>query len=163
MNKLITSLACGTLLSMSLMGVGFAESAAGTMGNTVPDTGARGGQGVVNNLTNDAHRMYNEGTGRLNQAGNNMMNQVTGTGNRTDNIMRDKVRTGDNNNGVSPLSTTNDNGRYRTNNTTDNGRYRANATTNNNDNDNGNWGWLGLIGLLGLAGMRNRSVDRERH
>lgn len=35
--------------------------------------------------------------------------------------------------------------------------YRATAAGDDNDFD---WGWLGLIGLLGLAGLRNR--DRER-
>ncbi|WP_114383559.1 WGxxGxxG family protein [Paenibacillus prosopidis] len=35
--------------------------------------------------------------------------------------------------------------------------YRATAAGDDNNMD---WGWLGLIGLLGLAGLRNR--DRER-
>ncbi|AJY78017.1 hypothetical protein VN24_25030 [Paenibacillus beijingensis] len=38
----------------------------------------------------------------------------------------------------------------------DRNNYRA-AATDDNDID---WGWLGLIGLAGLAGLRNR--DRER-
>ncbi|AZN43909.1 hypothetical protein EJC50_25485 [Paenibacillus albus] len=39
------------------------------------------------------------------------------------------------------------------------GNYRANAV-NNNDNDM-DWGWLGLLGLIGLAGMRSRNHDRK--
>ncbi|SDC56048.1 WGxxGxxG family protein [Paenibacillus polymyxa] len=35
---------------------------------------------------------------------------------------------------------------------------RANATDNDNDMD---WGWLGLLGLLGLAGMRKRVSDHS--
>lgn len=38
-------------------------------------------------------------------------------------------------------------------------RYRANATVDNNDFD---WGWLGLLGLAGLIGMRSRESDRDR-
>ncbi|MEO3945687.1 WGxxGxxG family protein [Gorillibacterium sp. CAU 1737] len=34
--------------------------------------------------------------------------------------------------------------------------YRARAVNNNNDN----WGWLGLLGLFGLAGLRNRNERR---
>lgn len=52
-------------------------------------------------------------------------------------------------------------GTYNTNNTNTSmnaNNYRANAAENN-DMD---WGWLGLIGLAGLAGLRNRSRDRER-
>ncbi|MBT2770908.1 WGxxGxxG-CTERM domain-containing protein [Halomonas sp. ISL-60] len=41
---------------------------------------------------------------------------------------------------------------YRTNN------VRTNATDNDNDMD---WGWLGLLGLLGLVGMRKRVSDRD--
>lgn len=39
-----------------------------------------------------------------------------------------------------------------------NNTTRAYAT----DNNNPNWGWLGLAGLLGLAGMRNRSKNPEK-
>lgn len=45
----------------------------------------------------------------------------------------------------------------RNNNTSAN--YRANATVDDNDFD---WGWLGLLGLIGLAGMRSRERDRGR-
>ncbi|KRF05463.1 hypothetical protein ASG89_20230 [Paenibacillus sp. Soil766] len=37
--------------------------------------------------------------------------------------------------------------------------YRANATTDN-DNDM-DWGWLGLVGLLGLAGLRSNNKRRD--
>ncbi|SFT05908.1 WGxxGxxG family protein [Paenibacillus sp. BC26] len=39
-----------------------------------------------------------------------------------------------------------------------NGNYRANAVNDDNDFD---WGWLGLLGLLGLAGLRSRNHDRN--
>ena len=45
-----------------------------------------------------------------------------------------------------------DNNNTRTN-------YRANAAVDDNDFD---WGWLGLIGLAGLVGMRGRERDRDR-
>lgn len=67
MKKLITSLACGTVLSMSLLGVGNASA--------VTDTNTR----------------------MMNQHGNTMMNQTTGTMQRNETIMQDKIRYGDNN------------------------------------------------------------------
>lgn len=53
-----------------------------------------------------------------------------------------------------------DNRSMNSNNMTSNsgGNYRANATNNDNDFD---WGWLGLLGLIGLAGMRGRNHDRN--
>ncbi|OKP97492.1 WGxxGxxG family protein [Paenibacillus sp. P46E] len=148
MNKLITSLACGTVLSMSLLGVGYASSASGTTG--------MGGTAPVYNGSSTTDRMTNTGTGThmMNEQGNTMMNNTTGTLRNNDTIMRDKIRTGDNTT-VSPLSGT-----------TTTGRYRATSTTTNatdNDNNRSNWGWLGLVGLLGLAGMRSKSGERERH
>ncbi|MGN7761274.1 WGxxGxxG family protein [Paenibacillus sp. 22594] len=147
MNKLITSLACGTVLSMSLLGVGYASSASGTTG--------MGGTAPVYNGSSTNDRMNNTGTGTrmMNEQGNTMMNNTTGTLRNNDTIMRDKIRTGDNST-VSPLS-----------NTTPTGRYRATSTTTNatdNDDNGSNWGWLGLVGLLGLAGMRSKSGERER-
>ncbi|MBP3962842.1 WGxxGxxG-CTERM domain-containing protein [Paenibacillus sp. DLE-14] len=38
------------------------------------------------------------------------------------------------------------------------GNYRANAVNDDNDMD---WGWLGLLGLIGLAGLRSRNHDRN--
>ncbi|MGO4108185.1 WGxxGxxG family protein [Paenibacillus sp. YAF4_2] len=35
--------------------------------------------------------------------------------------------------------------------------YRANAA----DDNDFDWGWLGLLGLIGLAGLRNRGRDRD--
>ncbi|SET62263.1 WGxxGxxG family protein [Paenibacillus sp. NFR01] len=161
MNKLLTSLACGTVLSMSILGVGFAENASGM------SMGGSGGMTTRNapapTYTND--RVGNMDTNNymdrmVNQAGRDMTNTMTGTVRKTENIMDDKVRTDNyrtnnyrnDNSTVSPLS-----------NATPTGRYRATSTTANNDNDNnnGNWGWLGLIGLIGLAGMRNRSSERR--
>ncbi|MFC4810857.1 WGxxGxxG family protein [Paenibacillus sp. GCM10023250] len=37
------------------------------------------------------------------------------------------------------------------------GDYRAAAVDNDNDFD---WGWLGLLGLIGLAGLRGRNHDQ---
>ncbi|UQZ32838.1 hypothetical protein C2I18_04245 [Paenibacillus sp. PK3_47] len=162
MNKLITSLACTTVLSMSLLGVGSAAHAAGTgggMGSAVPDTGATGMNTERTHMLNGTGNGTGNGNGTGTGIGtrvNNMMDRTTGTVNRTtDNILGGdrNNRTGDNH-GVSPLSNNN-------NNNNNNGRYRATAANNNND-DGMDWGWLGLIGLLGLAGMRNKSSERER-
>lgn len=148
MNKLITSLTCGTILSMSLLGANYTSAAVGTtgMGGTSPAVNSTATDGRMNNMGNmDATRDR-----MTNGRGNTMMNQTTGTMHRNETIMRDKVRTGDNSS-VSPLS-----------NSTPTGNYRAQSTTGDNDN-NSNWGWLGLLGLLGLVGMRSRSGERERH
>lgn len=146
MNKLITSLACGTVLSMSVMGASYASSANGSA--------SLGGIPAVTTGTMDG----------------NLMNGTTGTLNTNESIMRDKIRTNDSyreyynntnrgnyntnnyNNTVSPLA-----------NTTPTGRYRTTSTTTNNANTNrgSNWGWLGLLGLLGLVGMRSRSGERN--
>jgi MYXO-CTERM domain-containing protein len=40
--------------------------------------------------------------------------------------------------------------------------FRANANTAANDNNDWDWGWLGLLGLIGLAGLRGRSRERSR-
>ncbi|OKP89874.1 hypothetical protein A3844_04230 [Paenibacillus helianthi] len=130
MNKLITSLACGTVLSMSLLGVGYASSASGTtgMGGTAP---------VYNGSSTNDH----------------MMNNTTGTLRNNDTIMRDKIRTGDNTT-VSPLSNTTTTGRYRATSTT------TNATDNDNNRSNWGWlGLVGLLGLAGMrskSGERER-------
>lgn len=148
MNKLITSLACITMLSMSLMGAGHAAHAAGTgggMGTAIPDTGATGTR------TERIRETNGTGSNMMNQQGNTMMNQTTGTVRKGETMLKDAVGNGDNST-VSPLS-----------NTTPTGRYRATSTTATTGNGNGsNWGWLGLIGLLGLAGMRSRSGERDR-
>ncbi|MEK3759601.1 WGxxGxxG family protein [Paenibacillus sp. FSL P4-0338] len=153
MNKLITSLACGTVLSMSLLGAGdiSAASAPGGMMTTTPGVMSTAAPGM-NNTTDG--RMGNMGNmdDRMMDRGNTMMNQTRDTLRRDDTIMGDKIRTGDNS-PVSPLNNNNTTGRYRAQNTT---------TTANNDNRS-NWGWLGLVGLLGLAGMRSRTGERDRH
>lgn len=146
MNKLITSLACGTVLSMSIMGASYASNAVGSAAlGGIPNANT-GMDGTVNNT-----RMMNtEG---------NLMNGTTGTMNQHESIMRDKIRTGENytrdnynRNTVTPLS-----------NTTTDGRYRATSTTTNTGTTKrgSNWGWLGLFGLLGLVGMRSRSEERR--
>ena len=30
------------------------------------------------------------------------------------------------------------------------------------ENDNGNWGWLGLLGLAGLLGLKRNDREKER-
>ncbi|MGM0881877.1 MAG: WGxxGxxG family protein [Bacillota bacterium] len=50
-----------------------------------------------------------------------------------------------------------DRGINRTNRALGTDNYRATAAGDDNNMD---WGWIGLIGLLGLVGLRNR--DRER-
>ncbi|SFI54412.1 hypothetical protein SAMN02799624_01295 [Paenibacillus sp. UNC496MF] len=47
---------------------------------------------------------------------------------------------------------------YNATSTATGGNYRANAVDNDNDFD---WGWLGLLGLIGLAGLRSRNHDRN--
>ncbi|WP_254075348.1 WGxxGxxG family protein [Paenibacillus tritici] len=149
MNKLITSLACGTVLSMSLLGAGDISAAAGGMSTTTPpgmnSTTTDGRMGNMGNMGNMDDRT-------MDNRGNTLMNETRDSMHKTENIMKDKIRTGDNSS-VSPLS----------NNTTT-GRYRAQSTTATDNNDNrSNWGWLGLLGLLGLAGMRSRTGERDRH
>lgn len=171
MNKLITSLACGTVLSMSLMGASYASN----------DIGSAALGGVPNANTGMDGTNHN----RMMNTEGNLMNGVTGTVNQTENIMRDKIRTtndnyrtrgtGTNNNQRNNSwdnNTTNNYIRDNTNtnsqmspmaNTTPAGRYRATSTTTNNDNNGrtSNWGWLGLFGLLGLLGMRSKSEERR--
>lgn len=83
MNKLITSLACGTVLSMSLMGASYASNAVGSAalgGIPAANTGMDG--------TAEHTRMMNtEG---------NLMNGTTGTMNQHESIMKDKIRIDDN-------------------------------------------------------------------
>ncbi|MBE7900683.1 WGxxGxxG-CTERM domain-containing protein [Paenibacillus polymyxa] len=51
------------------------------------------------------------------------------------------------------------NNAYHNNNSTYNANsVRTNAVDNDNDMD---WGWIGLLGLLGLAGMRKRVSDHK--
>ncbi|GGG03804.1 hypothetical protein GCM10010912_55710 [Paenibacillus albidus] len=142
MNKLITSLACCTVLSMTLMGASYASPASVTgMGGTTQgkmDTN----DGITNNGTVN-NPLGNDN--RMTTPDGNMMNGTTGTMNR--NNRGDDYR-------ISPLTTAGPNGNYRA---------RATTGATNNGNDNGaNWGWLGLVGLLGLAGMRNRSTGDRR-
>ncbi|KAF6631787.1 WGxxGxxG family protein [Paenibacillus sp. LX16] len=44
--------------------------------------------------------------------------------------------------------------------TNDNGRTQM--LTTNNDDDNDNWGWLGLLGLIGLAGLKRREPENHK-
>lgn len=155
MNKLITTIACGTVLSMSLLGASDISAAPGGMTTTTPgvmSTSAPGMNTTTDGRMGNMGNMGNMDDRMMDNRGNTLMNETRDSMHKTENIMRDKVRTGDNSS-VSPLSN---------NNTT--GRYRAQSTTTNNNNDNrSNWGWLGLLGLLGLAGMRSRTGERDRH
>lgn len=74
-------------------------------------------------------------------------NTVPDTGMRADNI--------DGNNEVSRALTTD--GNRNINSTVNTNDYRANAVGDDNNID---WGWLGLLGLIGLAGLRNRNRER---
>lgn len=64
--------------------------------------------------------------------------------------------------GTSTTGTSNT-GAYTTGNNTStdmrnlNNNYGTAATANDDDMD---WGWLGLLGLVGLAGLRKRSRER---
>ncbi|MCM3626174.1 WGxxGxxG-CTERM domain-containing protein [Paenibacillus glycanilyticus] len=76
---------------------------------------------------------------------------------RTDNTPGDEIRHEVN----KGINTTNralgtDIHRINNGNTVSANNYRANAT----DDNDFDWGWLGLLGLIGLAGMRNRGRDR---
>ncbi|WP_339219457.1 WGxxGxxG family protein [Paenibacillus sp. FSL H8-0332] len=151
MNKLITSLACGTVLSMSLLGAGSISAAPGGMTTTTPGVMSTTAPGM-NNMSTDG-RMGNMGNmddRMMDGRGNTMMNETRDSMHKTESIMKDKIRTGDNSS-VSPLS-----------NDMPTGRYRAQSTTTTSNTGKGsNWGWLGLVGLLGLAGMRSRTGDRH--
>lgn len=61
--------------------------------------------------------------------------------------------------GTNTMATANGNttgmNNYGTNNT--GGNYQTNAAT---DDNNFNWGWLGLAGLLGLTGLRGRNREK---
>ncbi|OMD43520.1 MULTISPECIES: hypothetical protein [Paenibacillus] len=160
MNKLITSLACCTVLSLSVMGASYANPIGSAALGGIPNANT-GMDGTVNNT-----RMMNtEG---------NLMNGTTGTMNQHESIMRDKIRTGENynrnnyhNNNYNTENYTRDNYNRNTvtplSNTTTDGRYRATSTTTNTGTTSrgSNWGWLGLFGLLGLVGMRSRSDERR--
>lgn len=147
MKKMMISLACSTLLSMSIAGAGFAASTGGMGANNTGTMNQDGG-------------ILGRGADTINRAGDNTMNRMTGTTNTTGTTGTNGTygTTGYGTNGVN----NGNNGNYRTNNTTrnGNGNYRANAA-NNNDNDM-DWGWLGLLGLIGLAGMRNRNKEPQR-
>ncbi|WP_052092246.1 WGxxGxxG family protein [Paenibacillus sp. FSL H7-0357] len=158
MKKLITSLACGTVLSISLLGAGNAANAAGTagMGSAVPDTGMNGLKTENRTENRTGNTMGNMGTRTgapmLNQEDNTLMNRTTGTTHRNDSIMNDRIRTGTNDT-LTQYPDTSRGTKYRATSTT------TAATTNGRGS---NWGWLGLLGLLGLAGMRSRSGERDR-
>ncbi|CQR57480.1 WGxxGxxG family protein [Paenibacillus riograndensis] len=92
MKKLITTFACGTVLSMSLLGVGYASTATGTTG------------------------FDGTGTRMMNEQGNTMMNNTTGTTGTTGTMHN---RAGENYN-VTPLSNNTHTGRYRATSTTTN-------------------------------------------
>ncbi|MNO55380.1 hypothetical protein D3C76_458700 [compost metagenome] len=161
MNKLITSLACSTVLSMSIMGASYASNATGTAAlGGIPNANT-GMDGSVNNT-------------RLMNTEGNLMNGTTGTMNQHESIMKDKIRTGDNyrpntynTNNYNDGNYTRDNYNRNTvtplGNTTPDGKYRATSTTTNTGTTSrgSNWGWLGLLGLLGLVGMRSRSDERR--
>lgn len=134
MKKLVTSLVCGTVLSMSLLGSGYASSAADM-------TGLGNNQGRAGTTTNGGLGTMGTDT-RANPVGNTM-NGMTGTRN---------------NNTVSPL--TNNNNRAGNGTGAGTGNFRATAT-NANRNAGFDWGWLGLAGLLGLAGMRSGTRERR--
>jgi hypothetical protein len=77
------------------------------------------------------------------------------TTNRVDNFDRDNRMFDMNgvNNRMDNRTTTD----FRTNNF-DNGNFRTTAA-DDNDMD---WGWLGLLGLIGLAGLFNRNRETNR-
>jgi len=159
LKKLITSLACCTVLSMSLLGVGYASNASGTAGMGGTTQGTTGTYGTGNyptnrdgNLLNRAEDAVNRGVGTMERGVNRMTNTGTTRTPVNDTIMTDKYRSY-NNGTTSPISNDRVTGRYRATSTT------TGTTTNNNGS---NWGWLGLVGLLGLAGMRSRRESGER-
>ncbi|WP_342478675.1 WGxxGxxG family protein [Paenibacillus sp. FSL H7-0350] len=156
MNKLITSLACGTVLSMSLLGAGDISAAPGGMMTTTPGVMSTSAPGM-NSTTTDGRmgnmNMRDMDDRTMDNRGNTLMNETRDSMHKTESIMKDKIRTGDNSS-VSPLSNNNTTGRYRAQSTT---------TTATNNGNRSNWGWLGLVGLLGLAGMRSRTGERDRH
>lgn len=130
MKKLLLSMVA-TLALLAMPGAAYAAGGKDNDGNTM-----RGNQFVNRNFdVNDA-----------NMTGNNVnRTNMTGTMN------------GRGNNGFRSFNA--NNGRFNNDNWNNNmttRNYRA-AATNDNDTD---WGWLGLLGLVGLAGMMGRGRDR---
>ena len=41
-------------------------------------------------------------------------------------------------------------------------RDQTMVTDSDRENDNGNWGWLGLLGLAGLLGLKRNEREKER-
>jgi MYXO-CTERM domain-containing protein len=157
-NKLITSLACCTVLSMSVMGASYASHAIGSAALGGVPAANTGMDGNANHT-----RMINTNS--------NLMNGTTGTVNQHENLIKDKIRPDDHYRPSNYNSNSYDQGNYNNDgrvaplsNTTPTGKYRATSTTTNTagtTSRGSNWGWLGLFGLLGLVGMRSRSDERR--
>ncbi|CAH1197920.1 hypothetical protein PAECIP111893_01080 [Paenibacillus plantiphilus] len=171
MKKLVTScVACAALSAMLLVPLSFAEGNMTRPHNSrnydtkIQTNGTPATSGVnlyrtPDNVAPGNNDNFGINTDRIN-------NDLTNI-NRTDNFRTNNDRT---NNDRTDIYRTNNlrTNNFRTNNDrTDNfgtnnlrtNNLRTNAA-GNNDNDF-NWGWLGLLGLLGLAGLRSKNRDRD--
>lgn len=128
------TLGTGTTTTSGYTGSNY-DATTGTTGTTTT-TGTMGTTGTTGTYTGSG-----TGTGSYSGTG-------TGTG------VRGQINTYGNNM-MDRMSTTGTNtGNY------DTSSYRSYATTAADDNDM-DWGWLGLIGLLGLAGLRGKDKRRD--
>lgn len=152
MKKLVTSLAACTTLSAMLLVPAFAE---GNM--TRPNTSQNYDTRIQTNGTPDSR-----GVNMFRTPGNmDMDNGLFDVNNGRNDNYRTNYRTNNYRTNTGMLTRTDtgtNNGlnNIRTNNTRT-GTYRANAA-NDNDFD---WGWLGLLGLIGLAGLRGKNRERD--
>lgn len=162
-NKLITSLACSTVLSLSIMGASYASTAVGSAAlGGIPNANT-GMDGTADNTRmNTEGNLMNRTTGPVRPYPDESIRKVPNQGSQTrDNYTRGNYNPNSTSN-VAPIGNTTTNTNTNTNANT-NGRYRATSLTDNTSNTNrsSNWGWLGLLGLVGLAGMRSRSDERR--
>ncbi|WP_240941763.1 WGxxGxxG family protein [Paenibacillus sp. HB172176] len=115
--------------------------------NSVTNDMNRGYQNMKNDINRTTHSMKYD----MNRATNRVENGVNRAATNVENGVNRVLDVNDNNydyNRTNMMNRTN----YKAAN------YRTMADTTNNNNFN--WGWLGLLGLIGLAGLRNR--DRGR-
>ncbi len=160
MNKKVAAFAAALTLSAVVAAPVFAEDSSmygtstgmgtGTAtGGTSPAATSTPGTGMMNWGATASPNTYSGTTG-VNNYGTNGTNDMTGTSG-TGGIFGGAGADGSYTGYGHGYGTTGT-GTYGTN------SYNALAT----DDDNMDWGWLGLLGLLGLAGLRGRNRDSDR-
>lgn len=169
MKKFLASVSAIACFSLVLMVPVFAESPSSVAAHANNTTTSTGYTGLNGTMTNDGDTLFDRTIGTRTGTtvrpdttrglGNGTINNGFGTydtnrmlGNNTNGTLTDRDGINGTMNGRGINRTVN-RATVRTNN------YRATAAANDNDFD---WGWLGLIGLAGLAGMRSRNRDEAR-